>query len=227
MYRYENVAGQVREWIAAGTLKPGDRLLDLGCGDGGFLRVARALGYDARGIEIDPAAAALARRQGFEVHEGAFAEAAIEPGSLAQVTLSHVIEHLHEPVDTLRQLLGWLKPGGRVWLQTPNVEGRGAARYGADWRGLEPPRHLVLFGERSLRLAIELRLAQIARPKRRRVGIGDVFRKQALAFLMPVHLRAQHRQNRNVGYRHRALPARSRDALPRPANFAGFMVNEW
>lgn len=135
--------------------QPGDRLLDLGCGDGGFLRVARALGYDARGIEIDPAAAALARRQGFEVHEGSATDAAIAAGSLAQITLSHVIEHLHEPVDTLRQLHGWLRPGGRLWLQTPNVEGRGAARYGADWRGLEPPRHLVLFGERSLRQALQ------------------------------------------------------------------------
>lgn len=133
----------------------GDRLLDLGCGDGGFLRVARALGYEARGIEIDAAAASLARAQGFEVHEGGFADAPIAPGSLAQITLSHVIEHLHQPVDVLRELHGWLRPGGRVWLQTPNVESRGAERYGADWRGLEPPRHLVLFGERSLSLALQ------------------------------------------------------------------------
>lgn len=133
----------------------GARLLDLGCGDGGFLRVARALGYSASGIEIDPAAAALARQQGFAVHEGSWGDAPVEPGSLDQVTLNHVIEHLHEPVAALRRLRQWLRPGGRIWLQTPNVEGRGAQRYGADWRGLEPPRHLVLFGARSLRLALE------------------------------------------------------------------------
>lgn len=133
----------------------GARLLDVGCGDGGFLRVARAMGYAASGIEIDPAAAALARSQGFEVHEGLLDDAPVAPSSLDHMTLSHVIEHLHEPVAALERLRGWLRPGGRIWLQTPNVQGRGAQRYGADWRGLEPPRHLVLFGERSLRLALE------------------------------------------------------------------------
>jgi len=146
-------AGQfIRHLPGAAT---GARLLDVGCGDGGFLRVARAMGYQACGVEIDPAAAALARAQGFEVHEGLLEAAPVAPASLDQVTLSHVIEHLHEPVVALERLRGWLRPGGRIWLQTPNVAGRGAQRYGADWRGLEAPRHLVLFGERSLRLALE------------------------------------------------------------------------
>jgi SAM-dependent methyltransferase len=131
------------------------RLVDVGCGDGGFLRIARVLGYAARGIEFDPAAAALARQQGFEVDVGSLADADLPPASLEQITLSHVVEHLHDPVAALKRLRGWLKPGGRLWLQTPNIEGAGARRYGADWRGLEPPRHLVLFAAASLRVALE------------------------------------------------------------------------
>lgn len=134
---------------------PGARLLDVGCGDGGFLRVARAMGYEAQGLEFDPAAAAPARARGFTVHEGTVDAAPLAPGSFDQVTLNHVIEHLHEPAAVLARLRAALKPGGRIWLQTPNVASRGAQRYGADWRGLEPPRHLVLFGERSLHLALE------------------------------------------------------------------------
>jgi 2-polyprenyl-3-methyl-5-hydroxy-6-metoxy-1,4-benzoquinol methylase len=133
----------------------GARLLDVGCGDGGFLRVARTLGYSAQGIEFDPAAAALAERQGFAVHVGGLAETQLPAGAFDQITLSHVIEHLHDPVAALARLCGWLKPGGRIWLQTPNVESAGAQRYGADWRGLEPPRHVVLFGPGSLRQALE------------------------------------------------------------------------
>ena len=131
------------------------RLLDVGCGDGGFLRVARALGYAARGIEFDPAAAALAREQGFEVDVGGLAETELSLATFDQVTLSHVVEHLHAPVAALTRLRGWLKPGGRLWLQTPNIESAGAGRYGADWRGLEPPRHLVMFDAASLRVALE------------------------------------------------------------------------
>jgi 2-polyprenyl-3-methyl-5-hydroxy-6-metoxy-1,4-benzoquinol methylase len=131
------------------------QLLDVGCGDGAFLRVARALGYQARGIEFDPAAAALAQRHGFEVFVGGVDDAAVAAGSIEQITLSHVIEHLHHPVNALRLLHDWLAPGGRIWLQTPNIASAGAQRYGGAWRGLEPPRHLVMFNPGALRLALE------------------------------------------------------------------------
>lgn len=133
----------------------GADLLDVGCGDGGFLRVARALGYRARGIEFDPGAAVQVRAQGFEVSSATLADSEIAEASLDQVTISHVIEHLHHPVAGLRRIRQWLRPGGRLWLQTPNACGAGAAHFGADWRGLEPPRHLVVFGPESLRIALE------------------------------------------------------------------------
>lgn len=130
-------------------------LIDVGCGSGGFLRVARTFGYAARGIEFDAAAAALAQAHGFEVMVGSISEAEVAEASVDQITLNHVIEHLYEPVAALDRMRRWLRPGGRIWLQTPNIDGAGAARYGADWRGLEPPRHLVLYNPGSLRLALE------------------------------------------------------------------------
>ena len=133
----------------------GARLLDVGCGAGGFLRVARALGYDASGIEFDPSAAALAKADGFEVQAGSITDANLADASIDQITLNQVIEHLHEPVAARRPKPRRQRPPGRIWLQTTNVDGAGAARYGADWRGLEPPRHLVMFGPRSLRLALQ------------------------------------------------------------------------
>ena len=97
----------------------------------------------------------MAQQQGFEIGTGGLAGTQLTPGSLDQVTLNHVIEHLHDPVAALRRLRGWLRPGGRIWLQTPNIEGAGAQHYAAGWCGLEPPRHLVMFGPRSLRLGLE------------------------------------------------------------------------
>lgn len=130
------------------------RLLDVGCGNGSFLRVARALGFAAEGIEIDAVAGQLARGAGFEVHGGPLTSAAYAPARFEQVLLNHVIEHLHQPMQALRLLRGWLRPGGRIWLQTPNLASRGAARYGVAWRGFEPPRHLVLFDGPSLCAAL-------------------------------------------------------------------------
>jgi len=137
-----------------GPQSEADELLDVGCGDGGFLRVARALGYRARGIEFDPQSAQTAQRQGFDVFIGGVDTAPLPQVSLAQITLSHVIEHLHDPIAVLRRLHAALRPGGRIWLQTPNIDSRGAERFGVAWRGLEAPRHLVMFNAASLSSAL-------------------------------------------------------------------------
>jgi len=70
------------------------------------------------------------------------------------ITLSHVIEHVHDPLKLLRQCFELLAPGGRLWLQTPNLRSLGHAVFGPAWRGLEPPRHLVLFDRATLMAAL-------------------------------------------------------------------------
>jgi SAM-dependent methyltransferase len=70
------------------------------------------------------------------------------------ITLSHVIEHLHDPVKVLKACHRLLKPTGRLWLETPNIDSLGHRQYMENWRGLEPPRHLVLFNRQSLAQAL-------------------------------------------------------------------------
>ena len=86
--------------------------------------------------------------------EGTVVDAQGLPIVGAQITLSHVIEHLHDPIAVLRRLHAALRPGGRIWLQTPNIDSRGAERFGVAWRGLEAPRHLVMFNAASLSSAL-------------------------------------------------------------------------
>lgn len=126
------------------------RLLDVGCGNGEFLRFAALLGWQAEGVDVDPAAVAAAREGGFTVTQANLDQLPFPPASFRHVTLSHVIEHVHDPLKLLRQCLALLEPGGRLWLQTPNLDSVGHDVFGPSWRGLEPPRHLVLFGRRSL-----------------------------------------------------------------------------
>lgn len=130
--------------------KGGGRLLDVGCGDGSFLRQALACGWDVVGLDPDPKAVATAARQGLTVHEGGIEYFAGKTELFDVITLNHVIEHVYEPVKVLEACHALLRAGGQLWLETPNIESFGHARFKRNWRGLETPRHLVLFNRRSL-----------------------------------------------------------------------------
>ena len=127
----------------------GGRLLDVGCGNGLFLELAREMGWSAAGVDFDASAVEQARAKGFSVAHGGV-DVLAEPKAFDAITSSHVLEHVPDPLDHLRRLRALLKPGGILWLQTPNLDSLGARLYGRDWRDLDPPRHLVLFNRESL-----------------------------------------------------------------------------
>jgi len=132
------------------------RLLDVGCGAGGFLAQMQRLGWTVAGVEPDPAAACRARDLlKAPIHTGFLEGADFDANSFDAITLHHVIEHLPDPLATLRHCFKLLKPDGKLSIVTPNIESLGHRVYRRFWRGLEPPRHLVLFSPRALRRAVE------------------------------------------------------------------------
>jgi len=136
-------------WIGQG------RYLDVGCGSGGALAVAKALGWRVAGIEMDAAAAAMARRFSDEVHTGDAMTAPFAPASFDVVSAFHVLEHVPDPVAVVRRMLEWLAPGGLAIIEVPNAGGLGAALFGRAWSGLELPRHLYQFTPESLERVVE------------------------------------------------------------------------
>lgn len=129
-------------------------LLDVGCGNGAFLLRARDAGWRVLGLEPDPDAVRAARAGGVEVInttiDGFTAESEFD-----QVTLSHVFEHLHQPADSLRRILSWLKPNGRIWMALPNPEGIGHRIFARNWFSLDPPRHICIPTQDRVRRMLE------------------------------------------------------------------------
>ena len=145
-----------RELIARLNLRGDEHILDIGCGDGHFLQIARdQLNYKVEGLEIDPRARVVARNRGLTIHEGSMPGAGLKRGAYYQITLSHVLEHLHDPLSALQEIFEMLKPGGRVWIAVPNIAAASLDRFGLNSRLLEPPRHLVMFDPKSLRSILE------------------------------------------------------------------------
>jgi 2-polyprenyl-3-methyl-5-hydroxy-6-metoxy-1,4-benzoquinol methylase len=130
------------------------RLLDLGCGNGEFLLRARSAGWVVVGVDPDAKAVEVARGHGLEVRLGGVE--ALDPSveRFDVITLAHVIEHVHRPGEVLAACYRLLKPGGYLWLETPNITSEGHEVFGRNWRDLDPPRHLVLFTSESLRQAL-------------------------------------------------------------------------
>jgi 2-polyprenyl-3-methyl-5-hydroxy-6-metoxy-1,4-benzoquinol methylase len=125
-------------------------LADIGCGDGGFLKTMAQRGWQVTGVDFDAAAVAVARGRGLDVTIGT-AQSLLQSGQRFDVvTASHVIEHLPDPEAFLSQCRSLLRPGGKIVVKTPNSASFGHRRYGRDWRGLEPPRHLQIFTPASL-----------------------------------------------------------------------------
>jgi SAM-dependent methyltransferase len=134
---------------------PGGHALDIGCGNGRFLDRIRRHGWQVVGVDTSTAAAVAARESfGITVHVGALEDSPIAERSLDFVHMSHVIEHLPQPVDTLRRISQLLRPGGRLYIETPNIDSL-AFRWSREyWFGLDPPRHLWLFAPATLSRAL-------------------------------------------------------------------------
>ncbi|MBC7260975.1 MAG: class I SAM-dependent methyltransferase, partial [Chloroflexi bacterium] len=132
------------------------RLLDVGCGNGMFLERMRQLGWEVAGVEPDAAAVAVAReKMGLDVFQGSLEDAKFPDEHFDAITMNHVIEHVPDPIGTLKECCRVLKPGGKLVVVTPNIGSMGYQVFGEHWRGLEVPRHLHIFSPQSLRAAAE------------------------------------------------------------------------
>jgi len=131
------------------------RLLDIGCGDGSFLKRAEEAGWIVKGVDPDQQAVEIAQNRGLDVCKGGVEVLNNERSLYDIVTLSHVVEHVHDPPELLAACFRLLKRGGILWVETPNLDSIGHKHYGQFWRGLEPPRHLVLFSLKSMQYAVQ------------------------------------------------------------------------
>lgn len=147
---------RLREVQRVRQLQPGDCLLDVGCGYGGFLwEAAQATGCEASGVEQDAGCVAGALGNGsIRYHVGTLDGAWFPPESQDVVTFFESLEHHADPLAALKVAYAVLKPGGTCVVEVPNFNGAWRRLFGSWWLPLLVPQHLVHFTPVTLRAAL-------------------------------------------------------------------------
>ncbi len=152
-------------------------LLDVGFGSGEFLEKALSLGWQTTGVDVDEMVVESAKKRDLDVYLGSIDVLKDSKECFDVITLNNVIEHLYDPIETLNSCYRLLKPGGMIWLETPNIFSYGHDIYRGNWRGIETPRHLVIFNHDSLSSVLKKTGFEKVVMNKRPSTIKDMFRQ--------------------------------------------------
>lgn len=135
----------IEKYIKKGTL------CDLGCSTGEFLfELKDHPGWNVFGIEPSTIASQYAREQGLNVYSGTLDENIQNIPEINVLTMWNVIEHLPDPLHTLRMIRSRMSPNGLLVFTTPNLDSFDAKLFGKYWIGYELPRHFYVFSMKTI-----------------------------------------------------------------------------
>ncbi len=128
----------------------GGSLLEIGCGTGELLAVAEQRGFQVTGIDSSSEALEHARACfGLGQLFPSLSSLSDSKAHFDVVVMSHVLEHLYYPVQTLQQIQVLLRPGGILYVAVPNLDDWGVGILGGDWPDFHPA-HVTHFNFRTL-----------------------------------------------------------------------------
>ncbi|GAA0559469.1 class I SAM-dependent methyltransferase [Chitinophaga japonensis] len=134
---------------AVSKIRPTDKVLEVGTGDGFFLETMKNKGIDARGLELNPRAIEAGRARGLQMDEELIEEhAARHEGAYDVVCTFQVLEHIYDVRGYLDACLLALRKGGKLIIGVPN---NNPYLYKHDkWHLLNlPPHHAGLWSKKA------------------------------------------------------------------------------
>ncbi|WP_438710628.1 class I SAM-dependent methyltransferase [Aquimarina muelleri] len=122
-------------------------VLDIGAGTGDFLNTAKNKGWKVEGVEPNKQAKELAKQKGINLH---FTTTDFESQSFDVITMWHVLEHIPDVENQIKELKRLIKPNGYVIIAVPNFKSYDALHYKSFWAAYDVPRHLWHFSKTSI-----------------------------------------------------------------------------
>jgi len=151
--------------------KSGD-ILDIGCGTGWFLEVARAEGFNVTGQELSPQLAEFTHNN-FEIPTYSCPVSEITD-SFDVITMFDLIEHVQDPMQLLKDCKNRLNPNGIILAFTPNFDSYGITEMKEYSSLISPPGHLHYFTQDSINKICELSGMKVLYHETRGTDIADM-----------------------------------------------------
>ena len=136
--------------VVRGHVRPGGRLLEIGCAYGFFLELVQEEYRGSIGVDVSSAGVAHARARGLQAQEGDLLDLRFDQ-LFDGVCLWDTIEHLSNPREVVQRCAELLKPGGHLFLTTGDFGAVLPRLQGLRWRQIHPPTHLFYFTRQSFR----------------------------------------------------------------------------
>jgi SAM-dependent methyltransferase len=149
-----------------------ENLCDVGCFTGKFLLTAQEFGWDVHGLEVSDQAVEFCQTSlSLDVRHGTLQTTDFSAGSMNVITMFDVVEHLPQPLLDLKCAHTILRPGGLLYLETPNYGSLARALLGKRWRVFFPW-HFYYYTARTISLLLGKAGFKIARLNA--VGLGPL-----------------------------------------------------
>jgi 2-polyprenyl-3-methyl-5-hydroxy-6-metoxy-1,4-benzoquinol methylase len=129
--------------------------LDVGCGIGAFIDVMKQKGWQVEGVEPDGDARKLANELFQLSIKQPSALFDFPPSSFDAITLWHVLEHVHDLHNYIKQLKTLLKKSGKLFIAVPNYQSLDSEIYRLKWAAYDVPRHLYHFSSKAIQVLVE------------------------------------------------------------------------
>ena len=127
-------------------------ILDIGAGTGDFLSVAKENGWHTIGVEPSEKAKAIAKKKGVSF-VGATSE--LDSHSFDVISMWHVLEHVPNLENQIKELKRLLKPNGTLIIAVPNFKSFDAKHYGKFWAAYDVPIHFWHFSKTAIKMLFE------------------------------------------------------------------------
>jgi len=131
------------------------KLLDIGCGSGGFLDQAKARGWDTYGTEFTDEAVELCSARGHKMSHGVLSPEHYQPSAFDVLISTEVLEHIANHQEEIPNMARIIRPGGFLYITTPNWNAFSRLLLGEKWTVIHYPEHLVYFTPNTLREMLE------------------------------------------------------------------------